>query len=118
LSQYLQVVNFYKHALILMIKKILSGLIQPIRTRFCLSGWIVWRDFQTREHSQMRDLKVEELSHVYGAGGYGGGGHGGNGGSGSKKHGGSQKHGSGGSKRGSGKKHGSRGGSKRGSRCW
>ena len=65
----------------------------------------------------MRDLKVNELSHVYGAGGKGKGCHSG-GGNGSNRHGsGSKKHGSGSKKHGSGsKRHGS--GSKKGSRCW
>jgi hypothetical protein len=77
-----------------------------------------WLSGIAKGNFNMRDLKTEELTHVYGAGGKGNGcGGGGHGGSGSKKHGsGSKKHGSGSKKHGSGsKKHGS--GSRGGSRC-
>ncbi len=70
-----------------------------------------------KRKSEMRDLKVNELSHVYGAGGKGKGCYS-SCGNGSNRHGsGSKKHGSGSKKHGSGSKR-HRNGSKKGSRCW
>jgi hypothetical protein len=100
-----------------MLNNALSGLPYRKPHNFCKSRRVGFRVF-ARGTINMRDLKTEELTHVYGAGGKGCGGNGGNGGS--RGHGGSgskKKHGSGSKKHGSGsKRHGS--GSRKGSRCW